>query len=74
MGYDMNCNAVNFNTSHVSINPCTLFDRDRQLHFNTSHVSINPGEHDWGAVVAIISIHLMFLLISGADTVTKKLG
>ncbi len=32
-----------FNTSHVSINPLTLYlDKLERDNFNTSHVSINP--------------------------------
>ena len=53
-----------FNTSHVSINQFRLKnERNIKLNFNTSHVSINPKSSTWSAASAIISIHLMFLLI-----------
>ncbi len=60
-------NYLHFNTSHVSINPsCNCGEYDRFYHFNTSHVSINPARSNGAAAGKKISIHLMFLLISGA--------
>ena len=54
-----------FNTSHVSINRrgCSGFGAP-QDDFNTSHVSINRADENACRMHSIISIHLMFLLIS----------
>ena len=54
---------VNFNTSHVSINPAALGKLKVESDFNTSHVSINPFLQQGCRFHPTISIHLMFLLI-----------
>ena len=57
--------SCDFNTSHVSINRrgCSGFGAP-QDDFNTSHVSINRADENACRMHSIISIHLMFLLIS----------
>ena len=57
----------NFNTSHVSINQIsTAIMRYLSIYFNTSHVSINLVLDQNRNFCIVISIHLMFLLISHA--------
>ena len=53
-----------FNTSHVYINLHMATWGDHQQDFNTSHVYINPLTFITYRQPAIISIHLMFILIS----------
>ena len=54
-----------FNTSHVSINRMlAALEEHMDAHFNTSHVSINRRVFCNRLLTGLISIHLMFLLIS----------
>ena len=53
-----------FNTSHVNVNPKSLFLMQRvMLHFNTSHVNVNQKLVNDTEYTSHISIHLMLMLI-----------
>ncbi len=59
---------TSFNTSHVSINQPAKLIKTNGYRFNTSHVSINLGIKQQFFHTLIVSIHLMFLLISAGSS------